>query len=260
MALFSPLHYPGKLPLLTLTGTWTFLTADYWASHHAYAELATEFKPAREELAEYKSRFLFPFGAPPNFIFSKEPITKLTDLRGKKIRATEIENNALNFMGAVPVALGPVEVAEALQRGTLDGASQTMTGGGTYGYHEVAKYVFRIPLSGNVFGVAISDKAWKSIPGGDQKIMQQVAEEMPDANVRIYLQAGDIAWEKKMRDLGITFTDPSQADKEEYAKIVDEVVLGEWVKDREAMGLPGQKALDFFRSACAKYEKLSPYK
>ena len=60
----------------------------------------------------------------PGLIHSKEPIAKLEDMKGKKVRgASRITNIMLEQLGATPVGLPVTAIGESLSKGIIDAAT-----------------------------------------------------------------------------------------------------------------------------------------
>ena len=60
----------------------------------------------------------------PGLIHSKNPVTKLEDMQGVKLRgATRVINQMLEKLGATPVGMPVPAVPEALSKGVIDGAT-----------------------------------------------------------------------------------------------------------------------------------------
>jgi TRAP-type transport system periplasmic protein len=60
----------------------------------------------------------------PGLFHTKNPIAKLEDLKGMKIRGgSRIINNMLTELGATPVGMPVPAVTEALSKGVLDGTT-----------------------------------------------------------------------------------------------------------------------------------------
>jgi TRAP-type C4-dicarboxylate transport system substrate-binding protein len=72
-----------------------------------------------DELKEV--RLLAIFSAGPGLVHSREAITKMEDMRGKKIRGgSRIVNNMLSKLGASPVGMPFTSIPEGLSKGVLD--------------------------------------------------------------------------------------------------------------------------------------------
>lgn len=94
---------------------------------------------------------IWPFG--PQVLFCKDKITKLTDIKGMKVRV--YDQNLANFVssvGGTPVPIGFAEVHQSLSRGVVDCAITGPSSANSAGWMEVTNYqlplAFQIALNG----------------------------------------------------------------------------------------------------------------
>ncbi|MFP4538621.1 MAG: TRAP transporter substrate-binding protein DctP [Dichotomicrobium sp.] len=99
-------------------------------------------------------------------LFSKEPIRKLEDFKGKKLRVHNPQTAALmEAIGAEPAPLPLSEVPPALERGVIDGVFTSTCYGNGQEYWRLAENVqnWKIgPITGWV--IIVNKDAWESIP------------------------------------------------------------------------------------------------
>ena len=112
---YTPGRFPKtevfELPFMTTTGE---------ASSRAIQEYVDAY--AADEFKSVKLIAVHTHG--PGLFHTKNPITKLEDLKGMKIRGgSRIINNMLTELGATPVGMPVTGVTEALSKGVLDGTT-----------------------------------------------------------------------------------------------------------------------------------------
>jgi tripartite ATP-independent transporter DctP family solute receptor len=109
---------------------------------------------------------------------TKGPLKKLDDFKGKRIRVgTELGSHAVKNLGGAPAFMGGGEVYMALQRGTVDGATSSVTSFRDRKYFEVTKYVtdpgcFYAPYMG-----VMNLKKWNGLPADIKKILLEAGKD-----------------------------------------------------------------------------------
>ncbi len=76
----------------------------------------------------------------PNAMFTKFPVRKMEDLKGKKMRAGGPQALFHQAMGGAPVSMGGGEIYTAIKLGTIDGTYWDTGGIDDMSFHEVIKY------------------------------------------------------------------------------------------------------------------------
>ncbi|MDD6318249.1 MAG: TRAP transporter substrate-binding protein [Succinatimonas hippei] len=108
-------------------------------------------------------------------VFSKDPVTKPEDFKGLKIRTMEnkMQIAAFNALGAVATPMPFTEQYTALQQGTISANENAICNMLINRYYEVIKNITRTNHQFTYIGVAISERAWQSIPEQDRpKVME----------------------------------------------------------------------------------------
>ncbi len=111
-------YTPGRFPKSEVFEL-PFMMRGSVATSKAYWELV-ENELQNEEFKEVKMLGAWVHG--PGLIHSKDPITKLEDLEGMKVRGpTRVINNMLSKLKAVPVGMPLPAIPEALTKGVISG-------------------------------------------------------------------------------------------------------------------------------------------
>lgn len=101
----------------------------------------------------------------PGDIFSKEPVTKLEDLKGLTIRATGLSAKSLLLLGAVPNAMAQSETYEALSRGVVKANLSPIEVLKGWKHAEVVKNLTITPfLYNTLFFVTMNKAKWNTLP------------------------------------------------------------------------------------------------
>ena len=105
---------------------------------------------------------------PPEILCSVAPINKLSDFKGKNIRAGGIGALFYKALGANTVSIAAPEIYTALQMKTIDAAEfSDWKENKDMGLHEVTKYVIEPCLhlgSNEDKGFIVNTKAWNELP------------------------------------------------------------------------------------------------
>lgn len=109
----------------------------------------------------------------------KEPVTRLSDLDGLKVRANPPHSLVFRDAGAVIVAMPFPEVYQALDKGNIDCAQTYWSAIYAYKHHEVAKHITALNWSQNMsFGVVMNKDAFNALKPEHQRIMREIGHDM----------------------------------------------------------------------------------
>jgi TRAP-type transport system periplasmic protein len=117
------------------------------------------------------------FMAEPSVLVAKTPIRHLADYKGKKIRifASQFQSEAMNRLGATPVAMSLGDVLPAIQQGAIDGAVTGMGPVANMHYVDAAKYVTRTNQPAIFIIVEVNQKWYDSLPADLQQLVDKDA-------------------------------------------------------------------------------------
>jgi TRAP-type C4-dicarboxylate transport system substrate-binding protein len=141
------------------------------------AGLTTEVKKAREACEAWKpimnehmqERFnakLMALGNnAPLALWCNVPISKLEDIRGKKVRVfNSTQADFISALGGATVTMNFAEVVPALERGVVDCAVTSTMGGNTAGWTEVTTHLYPVGLGWSIYYTAVNLDAWNRFP------------------------------------------------------------------------------------------------
>ena len=109
----------------------------------------------------------------PSSVIAKAPIRRLADFKGKKIRvlASPFQSQAIERLGATPVAMTLGDVVPAMQQGAIDGAVGGIVVWTPMHFSDAAKYVTETGQPAVYAIVEISKTWYDSLPADLQKII-----------------------------------------------------------------------------------------
>lgn len=175
------------------------------------------------------------------------PITKLEDLKGKKIRAVGVYGKYVQSLGASVTTVHPAEMFMAMKLGTIDGAIYGATGLQDIKLHEVVKY-YTLPTAAQIsLSLVINKKSIENLPPeirsvveiGSRYIVSDLSNEYithckNSLNKSIAMGSTQISWLpeqelKKMRTLVRPIWDELAAKSPRMKKGVD--ILKQQMRD-----------------------------
>ena len=204
-------------------------------------EFYNKFNP--KEFDGVKIMYLHAHG--PAFLHTKQPVYKLENLKGMKIRSSGLAAKIVEKIGGTPVAMPMPETYDALSRGVVEGSMAPQESLKTWKWGEIVKFTtecYGASYAGGFF-VVMNKEKWNSIPPDIQKIIDQVNQEW------IVKQGSN--WDeidKGGREFtlgrGNKIIPLAQDEDWKWAKAV-KPLYDEYVKDMKTKGLPGEEALKF---------------
>lgn len=179
------------------------------------------------------------FAGEPASVFSKDPITKLEDLKNKKVRSVgQTQATWLESIGAVPEAAGSTEMNEKLNRGTMSAVIQGWSGMQTFKTFPLVTHTVDVPVGTLGFLLLMNKKTWEGLSPEEKAALQDnggihIAKDSGEA----YAKAG-VDLRKQIKDEGkhtmITFSDAEMARYEEDAKKIWEQWANQTPGNRKA--------------------------
>jgi len=207
-----------------------------------------KFQP--KELADVKVLILHAHG--PGILHTKFPVSKLEDLKGRKIRATGLASKIVTAFGAAPIGTAMGETYDALRTGVAEGAMAPAEALQGWKWGEVVSYT--IQNFGSAYTTAmfvVMNKAkWNSLPKDVQKVFEDVSAEYTKKQAQLW-DAIDKEGYDFLKSKGQKVVQLSAQEDARWAKAVLPL-LDEYAKGANAKGLPGDEiikfCLDFIKS------------
>ena len=124
----------------------------------------------------------------PLMVHTRPPIASLADLRGKILRVNNlVEGDALKAIGITPVLIPINEVALAIGRGTLDGATMPPNALFAYGVSRITRFHYVAPLGAAPLAFLMNRKKFESLPKSGQDLIRKFSGEATAARfVEVY--------------------------------------------------------------------------
>ncbi|MFH1152944.1 MAG: TRAP transporter substrate-binding protein [Pseudomonadota bacterium] len=189
----------------------------------------------------------------PGLIHSKDPIRKLEDIKGMKVRCYGFSVKVIEALGGVPVAMAQNQAYEALQKGVCNATLVPMEALKGWKQAEVIKYTTESYSIGYTSGLYIfMNKAkWASLPKDVQDVFEQVNKEWIPRFGKAWDEA-DEAGRAFTLSLGNEIIPQSAEERARWAEAV-KPAIGNWVKEASEKGLPAQEYVNFLQEAVKTY-------
>ena len=192
------------------------------------------------------------------FVGRGKPPKSLEDFKGMRVRAIGGIGGAMKALGAVPTSVDATEVYTSMERGTVDAASFPSTyAHGSYKTYELGDWFTSNMAPGTqACPLVVNLDAWKKLPPQYQKVMTD-AKAPAYAKLKTAYKAADDKFIPLFKKEGLEFITYSDADLAKFREIGAQPVWDEWVKQREAQGIPGKELLDAVMNAAKAAGKKS---
>lgn len=255
IALLIPGYTPAKNPLATIESL-PALWENQWPGTMAYRTLFEKYPQLGEEFEKNNVKVVGHANMPSYYIISnKEAVNSFDDLKGLKMIASGNMGVLADAMGATPVGVVITESYEAMEKGTVDGAFLGLTSSSTYGMHELAKSVWKLPIgsSGLVYGMNLN--TYNELSDDLKEIIDNAALKNISDFHKIYQEEGETASLKKYEEAGVEIIEPTQKDIEDLQKLAKNTIWKKWIDEESKMDYPAEEILDTFLEDIKKYEE-----
>lgn len=243
IAIFLHSLTPGRFPMTELAGL-PLTTPSEGAQSTVTSRRLTELAP--EFLAEEHpgTRILWMAVTPPLKInLGDVDPSDLSNLEGKRIRyAGSTWQKIVESLGAAPVPVPPAQSADAMAKGTVDGATFPFEATKAFDLAPMMKYSVEPGLAAATFAVVMSDAAYDRLTPEQQKIIDDTTGPDRAAWFGTLWDTGEEEGRAYLEEAGVTIVelDDAQLDelKSTFSSIVEEGVAN--------AGPKGQAFLDAY--------------
>jgi TRAP-type C4-dicarboxylate transport system substrate-binding protein len=187
------------------------------------------------------------------FIINGAPRHRLQDWSGHTIRSV---GGAMDFvvgeLGSASVNIPGPEEYEALQRGTIDSAVNTLESIVPYKFNEVIQSATtNVPIGASLVVMAVNQEVFDELPANVQQAMDEASEVAMKSAAEATTAQLKNGVEKTKDDVDYyELTDQELADLEPALTRARE----RWIAQREKNGDPGQRVVDAWQDALQKAE------
>jgi TRAP-type C4-dicarboxylate transport system substrate-binding protein len=161
----------------------------------------------------------------PFYLWPKEDVKTLDDLKGIKMRTSALYDRFMKALGIVPVTISAGDTYTALERGTVGGFGWPNMGPRQRGWLEVVDNVIDLPFYGsnNITAVLNLDK-WNKLPKDVQDQIIAVTTKFEQSMFNHFVSATDKEW-AELDKAGVNRIKFSEAENKKYIDLAYQV---EW--------------------------------
>ena len=246
---------PGRFPLTEL------IQLPYLVGSAEIGTKVLNDKELREKYLDAEHRgvkvLLLLTHQPGNVFTTKKPIRTTEDMKGLRIRfASPTIRDFVGALGATPVGVQPTELAEQLQKGTIDGLFIDYGGAGiAFKLGGVLKYSTEMYSYVSSFGVAMNPDFYNKLPPDLQKLvvdsMTGVEKEVGEA-----WDGLDVPGKKLIMEGGAQAIKLSPEEDAKFRRAGSQVTFTR-IKELDDKGLPARVVYDRMRALSEKHAKTS---
>jgi TRAP-type C4-dicarboxylate transport system substrate-binding protein len=124
------------------------------------------FRPylARALRERHGAELLAIYAYPAQVIFCRQPMRRLADLAGRRVRTTSpTQADFVEALGGIPVHTGFEEIVANVRGGNLDCAITGTMSGNTVGLHEVTGYIHAMAVTWGLSAFVANRQAWQAL-------------------------------------------------------------------------------------------------
>jgi TRAP-type C4-dicarboxylate transport system substrate-binding protein len=188
---------------------------------------------------------------------TKKPIRTMDDFKGMRLRfASPPIRDLVQGLGATPVGVPPTEIAETLQKGTIDGTFIDYGGAGiAFKLGGIVKYSTELYAYVGSFGLAMNEGFWNKLPPDLQKVVIESVTGQEKELGQAW-DALDALGKKALMDGGGQAIRFSAEDDAKVRRVGSQVTFTK-IKELEDKGLPARAVYDQMRALSEKHAKTS---
>ncbi len=207
--------------------------------------------------SEYKGvKVLYFISTPPvPLLMARKQVSSLDDMKGLRIRHPgTVYASLISALGATPVGVAPAEVADSLNKGTIDGTLMSYEGGQSFQLGPELNSATVINGGVVTFALVMNPESYAKLPKDLQKLIDDTTGMEGATRLGADYDRADEVGLKYMHDNQVKLIELGAVDNAAYDKITAELI-DKKVAALEEKGLPGNEALKRLKEAVAAHAK-----
>lgn len=150
----------------------------------------------------------------------KKTVRAPKDLAGLRIRHNGYITSAMvTAWGASPVAMPPSELADAMDKGTLDGMMFNYEAALAFQMAKSIGSVTELKASAATFGLVMNKAKYDSLPADLRKVIDETTGVEAARRVGAIYDAAEVAGKKYLEDNKVTIVTPTREEADEFRKL-----------------------------------------
>lgn len=193
----------------------------------------------------------------PGLIHSANPVNKLEDMNGLKIRGgTRVVNQMLEKLGATPVGMPVPAVSEALSKGVITATTIPWEVTPSVKVSELVKnhttFSGKNGLYTATFVVAMNKASYDKLPDDLKKVIDANSGMVAAEMFGKAMDAGDIAGKGIAEKLGNNIITLDEAETQRWKDTASPLIEA-WAAEMDGKGKPGKEMVEAATALIAKY-------
>ena len=191
-----------------------------------------------------------------DFFMRDKKIEKIEDMKGLRIRAPSFQVQALlAHLGAVPVTMGPAQIYEGLEKGTLDGISMVPDGLRAVRLDGLVKHWYGIKIYTTCFHIVMNPRKFESLPADAKKVFDEMTGQTWVNQFGALWNKWDAVGTETLKGRGVSVT-PVPADVRAKWIEATKPVIDAQLAELEKQGVANARAIyDEMRKRVAEFQK-----
>lgn len=236
---------PNRFPLVEISNLpFLFCSGEHASKVLNHPELRSKYFDAEHQGVKVLNIHAH---VPGHLWLSRNTVTKLEDLKGKAIRpASRTLGAFVSAVNARSVGLPPDQLAENMEKGTIDGTFMDYPAGSTsFKLGPVTKHIVEMNAYTTSFSFVMNQDSWNGLPDDLKKLIE---ESLVDRQKDIG-GGWDALNDRALETLKKGGTEVSRLPASEFAKLqaIGQQVSKEWTASLDARGLPGTQVYSLIR-------------
>jgi len=231
---------PAKMPLHNIGFSLPFVTDNPETIYKVMDQVSVKNPAFAREWSTNKAVFFGTTTSDSYQLFTKFPVTKLEDLKGKKIIGAGAVGMWIEGLGATFVNSGIPQMYNAVQTGVGEGVVLIPSGAVPIKLHEVAPYVTYVNFGAVPFGGFAANKAkWDSLPKEVRDVLEPLAKQYSAEIVRI-VKGNEAKHVETMKASGAKISTLPDPERKRWADAMPNLAQ-RWIAEQEKKGVKDAK-------------------
>ena len=195
------------------------------------------------------TRILYLIATPSlSLFFNKVKVHTPADMKGLRIRHNgPLPAKMVELWGATPASVAPVELADALEKGTVDGMVFNYEAAQSFQMAQAIKTVTELNAAAATFALVMNAKKYESLPADLRKLIDDSTGVEGARRVGAKYDEAEAAGRKYMVDNKVEIITPTAEEQQAFKKPVMPLVA-QTIKAVQDKGLPARKFYDDLRT------------
>jgi TRAP-type C4-dicarboxylate transport system substrate-binding protein len=253
MAFFQQGQTPGRFPLTELSHL-PYLFPSGPKGVEVSAKVMADLKDRYLAAEHSDTRLLWiGFNQASSVWTANRPVRKLEDLQGLRLTASTPTLVALfRAQGVAPVGIPIALVAEALQKGTVDGASTDAFGVFSFKLGNLVRYNTPVFTANVSFGIAVNPAAYARLPADGRAVVDSWSMKERAVADTMYIWGDFPPVAKYVADSKVEHIELG-ADDDRKVRAASDRFIDRYLSELNAKGLPAREVYGQMKSLSARY-------